>query len=978
MVMKNNRKTSCQRRFLVTLLLCSLFSLMARAESVSGQDYVAYLFTYFTGNRISEEAVCYAVSQNGTTYCALNGGKPVIDSKVISSTGGVRDPHILRCQDGKTFYMVVTDMVSANGWDSNRAMVLLKSDDLVHWQHSVVNMQKRYPGQEQLKRVWAPQTIYDPEAGKYMVYWSMKYGDGVDVIYYAYANDDFTDLTGEPKPLFLPKDGKSCIDGDIVYDKGIYHLFYKTEGHGNGIKVATTRSLTSGNWEEQPDYKQQTKEAVEGAGTFKLIGQDKYILMYDVYMKGRYQFTETTDLKHFKVIDDEVEMDFHPRHGTVIPITRRELERITAQWGVPECVKSLLPSVSQEVVVESPDGNLQVEVSCLAGGRVAYSVSCNGKQLLKPSPLGLQTNVGDFTSGLKLLGHEVQVIDTVYKQSRIKASRIAYTANQLTCFWENADGGKMDITFRVSNRDIAFRYTLHRQGERGSVTVEREKTGFCFPAGTTTFLCPQSDAMIGWKRTKPSYEEEYRADAPMDVPSQYGHGYTFPCLFRVEDDGWVLVSETGVDSRYCGSHLSDNLGTAQQSLYEIAFPLPEENNGNGTVAPAFALPGSTPWRTLTVGETLKPIVETTVPWDVTEPRYTTAHDYRMGRGTWSWILWQDGSINYDDQVRYIDLAAAMGYEYVLIDNWWDTRIGHDRMEQLIRYAQGKGVDVFLWYSSSGYWNDIEQGPINRMDNSILRKQEMRWLQSHGVKGIKVDFFGGDKQETMRLYEEILSDADDHGLMVIFHGCTLPRGWERMYPNYVGSEAVLASENMVFQQHFCDAESFNACLHPFIRNTVGCMEFGGCFLNKRLSKRNDKGTERRTTDVFQLATTILYQNPIQNFALAPNNLEDAPQVCLDFLKQVPTEWDETCFIDGYPGRYVVLARRHGEAWYVAAVNATSEPLKLELALPMFAGQAVTCYQDGKQLEPLAKELRVKRDGKVRLTVLPQGGAVVVKE
>lgn len=303
------------------------------AATANDKDCIAYLFTYFTGNHISQEAVCYAVSLDGYNYRALNGGKPVIDSKVISSTGGVRDPHILRCQDGKTFYMVVTDMVSDNGWDSNRAMVLLKSTDLVNWKHSVINMQKRYAGQEKLKRVWAPQTIFDPEAGKYMIYWSMKYDDGADVIYYAYANKDFTDLEGEPRPLFIPENKKSCIDGDIVYKDGVFHLFYKTEGHGNGIKVATTRSLTSGQWEEEPDYKQQTKEAVEGAGTFKLIGQDKYILMYDVYMKGKYQFTETTDLKNFRIIDGEVNMDFHPRHGTIIPITAKELKRITAKWS---------------------------------------------------------------------------------------------------------------------------------------------------------------------------------------------------------------------------------------------------------------------------------------------------------------------------------------------------------------------------------------------------------------------------------------------------------------------------------------------------------------------------------------------------------------------------------------------------------------------------------------------------------------------
>ena len=632
------------------------------------------------------------------------------------------------------------------------------------------------------------------------------------------------------------------------------------------------------------------------------------------------------------------------------------------------------PLAAQSVSVNGPDGKLQLTVSCpSANGEVSYAVTYNGKQMLESSPLGMETNVGDFYRGLQLKEHKVTALDTVYEQSRIKASHIHYRANELLCSFVNGEGKNVQITFRVSNNDVAFRYTLPREQGKGSVTVNSERTGFRFPSQTTTFLCPQSDAMIGWKRTKPSYEEEYKADAPMNERSGYGHGYTFPCLFKVGDDGWVLLSETGVDSRYCGSRLSD----WDNGVYRIAFPMPEENNGNGTVSPAFSLPGSTPWRTVTVGETLKPIVETTVPWDVVEPRYTTTHDYKPGRGTWSWILWQDGSINYDDQVRYVDLAAAMGYEYVLIDNWWDNNIGRDRMEQFIKYARSKGVEVFLWYSSSGYWNDIEQSPVNRMDNSIARKQEMRWLQSLGVKGIKVDFFGGDKQETLRLYEEILSDADDHGLMVIFHGCTLPRGWERMYPNYVGSEAVLASENLVFSQHFCDNEAFNATLHPFIRNAVGCMEFGGVFLNKRLNRSNDGGTIRRTTDIFQLATAVLFQNPIQNFALAPNNLTDAPQICLDFMKQVPTTWDETRFIDGYPGRYIVLARRHGNTWYIAAVNATAEPLKLKLDLPVLEGQEVSLYSDDKKMQPQLKLQRIKADGSLQLTVQPQGGAVIVE-
>ena len=259
------------------LLLLLLIGNMLHLNAQSS----AYLFAYFTGNSPNGEAVRYAVSRDGFNYHALNNNEPVIDSKIISSTGGVRDPFILRSEDGGTFYMVLTDMISANGWDSNRAMVLLQSKDLINWTSNVVNIQQRFANQEDLKRVWAPQVIYDNEVGKYMIYWSMKHGDGPDIIYYAYANPEFTDIEGEYKPLFLPKDGRSCIDGDIVYKDGFYHMFYKTEGHGNGIRKATTSSLTSGIWNESNDYKQQTNEAVEGAGVFKLAGTDKYILMYD-------------------------------------------------------------------------------------------------------------------------------------------------------------------------------------------------------------------------------------------------------------------------------------------------------------------------------------------------------------------------------------------------------------------------------------------------------------------------------------------------------------------------------------------------------------------------------------------------------------------------------------------------------------------------------------------------------------------------
>ncbi|HEU4901519.1 MAG TPA: family 43 glycosylhydrolase [Flavisolibacter sp.] len=302
-----------------------------KKKRATGDNYSAYLFAYFTGNSKTDESIHFAVSKDGYHFRALNGDHPVLSSEKISSTGGVRDPHILRGADGKTFYMVATDMVSALGWNSNRAMVLLRSTDLVNWTSSVVNIQKRFPGNDSLLRVWAPQTIYDPVAKKYMVYFSMKHGRDPDKIYYAYANSDFTDLETVPKQLFFSPTNGACIDGDIVYKDGRYHLFFKTEGEGAGIKVAVSDQLTEG-YVLRDQYVQQTKDPVEGAGVFKLNNGDGYILMYDVYTKGKYQFTKTKDLENFRVIDQDVSMNFHPRHGTVMPITTEEAERLVKQW----------------------------------------------------------------------------------------------------------------------------------------------------------------------------------------------------------------------------------------------------------------------------------------------------------------------------------------------------------------------------------------------------------------------------------------------------------------------------------------------------------------------------------------------------------------------------------------------------------------------------------------------------------------------
>ena len=400
-------------------------------------------------------------------------------------------------------------------------------------------------------------------------------------------------------------------------------------------------------------------------------------------------------------------------------------------------------------------------------------------------------------------------------------------------------------------------------------------------------------------------------------------------------------------------------------------------NGFGTTTASVALPCETPWRTITLGTTLAPIVESTVANDLVKPKYEASRDYTYGNGTWSWIMKMDPSCNFDEQKRYIDFSATLGYRSVLVDALWDTQIGYPKMEELSRYAQSKGVGLFLWYNSNGSWNDAPQGPRHKMDKSAARRKEMAWMQKNGILGIKVDFFGGDKQPMMQLYEDILTDANEFGLQVIFHGCTLPRGWERMYPNFVAAEAVLASENLYFGQGSCDAEAKNGCTHVFIRNAVAAMDFGGSALNKRYSSDNKHGSIRRTSDVYALATAVLFQSSVQHFALAPNNLEDAPAWAIDFMKRVPTLWDEVRYIDGYPGKYAIMARRAGDKWYVAGINAQKEPVKVKVPLPMFQkGTVVRVYSDDAQLNGNVATQKLKRP---ELTVtIPENGGLLIEQ
>lgn len=637
---------------------------------------------------------------------------------------------------------------------------------------------------------------------------------------------------------------------------------------------------------------------------------------------------------------------------------------------------SFIMAAATSEVVTGPDGRLVVTVSD-NNGRPEYKVDYDGIPFILPSALGLDTDMSDFRSGMTILkASPVENIDETYSIPNIKKSTVHHRANSRKITFAR-DGKKIfDVIFEVSDNDVAYRYNLRPQGESLSAIVLDEASSFVMPEATTTFLCPQSLPGGGWKHTYPSYETEYTLDDKMGKNGE-GAGFTFPCLFRNGDNGWMLINETGVDQSYCGSRL---VSTGADS-YKIAFPQEKEMKGLGWTTPGLNLPGLTPWRTITVGRDLAPVVESTVAFDVVDQLYEPSIDYaaNYGKGTWNWIMNGDGAVNFDHEKRYIDLAADLGYQTVLVDGLWDKQIGRDGIEKLAAYAKEKGVALYLWYNSNGYWNDAPQGPRGIMNNSIARKKEMKWMRELGVKGIKVDFFGGDNQPMMQLYQDILSDANDYGIIVIFHGCTLPRGWERMYPNYGASEAVLASENLNFQQHFCDLEAVNAATHPFIRNTMASMDFGGSALNKYWNTGNKKGgSERRTSDVFALATAVLFQSPVPHFALAPNNLSDAPEWAIDFMKEVPVTWDDVRFVDGYPGRYVVMARRHGDKWYLVGVNASDKPVEIDInSVGIYeAGKTVTVYSDDKTLAGSVKQVKLSPKKKIRFSIPKNGGIVVM--
>jgi hypothetical protein len=611
----------------------------------------------------------------------------------------------------------------------------------------------------------------------------------------------------------------------------------------------------------------------------------------------------------------------------------------------------------------SPDKQVSASVSMISGEAI-YTVFRNDNSLLLPSKLGVVREDADFSKNLKLLSTDkVRRIKESYSLPGGKRTNCTYEANEAVYHLQNATGEAFNIIFRVSNDGVAFRYEF--PGKSTDVKhIKEETTSFHFDTDTRTWLQPKADAQTGWKNTNPSYELHYLPDQPAGQASPTHNGWVYPSLFRTHDT-WVLLTEADLGRTYCGTALRTD---SPNNEYRVGFPQAAEVFPGGALNPESVLPWRTPWRIITIGS-LKAIVESTLGTDLAAPSVLPAADYiRPGKAAWSWALGTDDATNYGTQHEFIDYAARMGWAYVLIDADWDTRIGYDKIQELATYAKSKNVAMLLWYNSSGPWNLTDYHPKTALLTHADREKEFSRLEKMGIRGLKIDFFGGDGQSFMTYYQDIMRDAASHQLLVNFHGASLPRGWQRTYPNLMSTEAIQGFEAVYNKQREADLEARMCTLAPFARNVFDPMDYTPVSL-KAFEKPN---VARKTTNGFELALAVVFLSRIQHYAEEPKGMAKQPAEVQEAMRQIPAVWDEVKFLDGFPGKFYVVARRAGTRWYVAGINSEATPKTVQLDLSFLpAGQSLHLIGDGADQYSFSQQ-DVVAGKSVTVTMQPSGG------
>lgn len=618
--------------------------------------------------------------------------------------------------------------------------------------------------------------------------------------------------------------------------------------------------------------------------------------------------------------------------------------------------------------VPSPDGRLTVEFKLNADRAPVYLVRQNGQVVLTESRLGLVRDDADFSRGLTLAAASpIEAVADDYELLTAKRRHNSYRGNRQVFHLATADGKKMDVTFQVSNDGVAFRY-LFPETSTALHQLKEEVSSFHFQAGTKAWLQPMSVAKSGWKSTNPSYEEYYEKEIAVGTPSSLGAGWVYPALFK-SGDTWLLVSEGSLGRNYCGTRLRHESPGGE---YTVGFPDARETLPGQMANPSSTLPWLTPWRLIAVGS-LKTIVESTLGTDLAEKPVASADaSIKPGKASWSWPQLGDRQTNYAVQKRFIDFAADMGWAYCLIDALWDTQIGYEKIKDLADYARGKNVGLILWYNSNGDENEAPQTPRDKLTTHELRMQEFARLKAIGIKGLKIDFFGGDGQPIINYYRDLLDDAAPFGFLMNFHGATLPRGWQRTYPHLMTMEAIRGFEFITFEQKNADEEPAHAATIPFTRNVFDPMDFTPVCLDK-IGK-----TKLRTTGGFELALAVIFTSGVQHYPDVPEGMAKMPDYVKAFMQRVPSVWDDSKFIDGYPGKLAVIARQGDAHWYVGGINgeATAKTLILDLAALTGAKSTGTLIADGESAGFARQPVTLGAEKKLTVTLKPHGGFVIV--
>lgn len=632
---------------------------------------------------------------------------------------------------------------------------------------------------------------------------------------------------------------------------------------------------------------------------------------------------------------------------------------------MPNVLLSLIATAP--ILVASPDRHLAARVSLDDSGVVRYSILRDGREVLRPSRLGLVRDDADFSRGLRLTSvSAVSPVRDDYEILTAKRRVNHYRANRRVLHLRASTGAPMDVVFQVSNDGVAFRYVFPDSSATPH-ELRDEATSFRMLPDARAWLQPIAVAKSGWGQSNPSYEEYYQQDVPVGGRSPTGAGWVYPALFRTGDT-WLLVSETDLARTYAGTRLRAD---APDGEYGVGFPDPRERIGDGAVNPRSTLPWRSPWRLVVVGS-LGTVAESMLGVDLAAPaRDHIDSTIVPGKASWSWPLMGDGATNYDVQRRFVDYAADMGWRYCLVDALWDTQIGDAKIAELAAYARTKGVRLLLWYNSAGAWNTTPQTPRDRLLTHAQRVAEFARIKALGIAGVKIDFFGGDGQSVIAYYHDLLEDASAAGLLVNFHGATLPRGWERTYPHLMTMEAVRGLEYVTFDQRNADAEPSHAAMLPFTRNVFDPMDFTPVVLD------TIRNIRRRTASAFELALSVLFTSGIQHYAEVPTGMAKAPEYVRDLLRRVPNVWDDVRFLGGEPGRWAVIARRSGTRWWVAGINADSVPRSIALPLRDVGGAGGVLVTDGDDWNLSFRRDTVRFDGRraLALTLAARGGFVL---